>query len=116
MSTYHQRPVEIDRHNEISIIKRKEKAETHHRNVEQNYGSYGLGPCYKNEPGVKNEHDKRKISIESCLKKNKLNKDKLKSEELTKNRGVLEAVSNSWKEKVELLNLKPISLGKKRIC
>ncbi|KAF0527505.1 hypothetical protein F8M41_013604 [Gigaspora margarita] len=103
VSTYYQRPVEIDRHNKISIIKRKKKAETHHRNVEQNYRSYGLVPCYKNELGVKNELDKRKISIESCLKKNKLNKDKLKSEELTKYHGVLEAVSNSWKEKVKLL-------------
>ncbi|CAG8757316.1 2167_t:CDS:2 [Gigaspora margarita] len=40
-----------------------DQAETCHWNIDQNYGSNRLGPCYKNEIGVKNEHDKRKIKL-----------------------------------------------------
>lgn len=53
VSTYHQKPVGIDRHNEIDMIKRKKKAETYHQNIDQNYRSCGFEPCYKNELELK---------------------------------------------------------------
>ncbi|KAF0493324.1 hypothetical protein F8M41_021404 [Gigaspora margarita] len=101
ISTCHHKPVEMGygtameglEHyclKEICIIKDK-KAMTHRQSTDQNYRSYRFGPCYENELGVKKEHDKRKICVENHSK-DRLDNDKLKSEERTKNRRVLEVV------------------------